>query len=216
MGFPRVRNSALYNMVFPLPTLNSCLWLSACNNDCACTSWLTTFTKIFSYCTHHRWYYLCTHQLTRMEARIAGSEQIRVKMLKQPHTDANKIDRITKLCLSTDPYTFIWRFSRVREEVDCAITTALFCNTSQWLVSIEPDLLLIFLSVLWARRVYLALCAIKTGSVRDYLDHAHFMVSVKWAWWHHLARPRLNHFIFVYSCAGCAAIIEAYFAKVSL
>ena len=157
-----------------------------------------------------------THQLTRMEARIAGSEQIRVRMLKQPHTDANKIDKITKFCLSTDPYTFtlsIWRFSRVREEVDCAITTALLCNTSRLSVSIEPDLLLMFLSVLYARRAYLALCAIKTGSVRATIWTTPILWFCKVGV---VTSPRSITFTFVYSCAGCAANTEAYFAKVSL
>lgn len=70
-----------------------------------------------------------------MEARIAGSEQVRVRMLKQPHIDANKIERIKKFCRSTDPYTLTpspWQFSRVREEIedgDCAMV-ALSCDAS--------------------------------------------------------------------------------------
>lgn len=93
---------------------------------------------------------------------MAGSEQVRVRMLKQPHMAASKIERITKFCLSTDPYTFTsspWRFSRVREE-DCAImadSEALLCGTSLWSLSVVPDLLLIFPSHCLCRvRMHLA------------------------------------------------------------
>lgn len=103
---------------------------------------MTTFT----YCS--------SALLTRMEAKIAGSEHVRVRTLKQPHKDANRIDRTTKFCLSTDPYTLSpspRRFSRVSEEIGddfCAIIIdweALTCTNPLLSFSVAPDLLLMSL-----------------------------------------------------------------------
>ena len=93
--------------------------------------------------------------LTPTDASTAGKEQTKVMTLKQPHSDASRMERINTFCRSTDPYTFARSFLGLRPSLPFPRQTsddfvAVICDSESCIFdpastsfSVAPDLLFI-------------------------------------------------------------------------